>query len=91
MNLWKECILAANKPEVYYLYNLAVHITSYFLKIVALFNPKIRLFTEGRKTTWNALAQHISPEEKVIWIHACLLYTSPSPRDQRGSRMPSSA
>ena len=25
------------------------------------------------------------------WIHYCLLYTSPSPRDQRGSRMPSSA
>ena len=24
-------------------------------------------------------------------IHGCLLYTSPSPRDQRGSRMPSSA
>ena len=23
--------------------------------------------------------------------HGCLLYTSPSPRDQRGSRMPSSA
>ena len=23
--------------------------------------------------------------------HTCLLYTSPSPRDQRGSRMPSSA
>ena len=26
---------------------------------------------------------------RVTW--ACLLYTSPSPRDQRGSRMPSSA
>ena len=25
------------------------------------------------------------------WISDCLLYTSPSPRDQRGSRMPSSA
>ena len=25
------------------------------------------------------------------YIRACLLYTSPSPRDQRGSRMPSSA
>ena len=24
-------------------------------------------------------------------MHVCLLYTSPSPRDQRGSRMPSSA
>ena len=29
--------------------------------------------------------------EKQLWILACLLYTSPSPRDQRGSRMPSSA
>ena len=27
----------------------------------------------------------------VSQIKACLLYTSPSPRDQRGSRMPSSA
>ena len=24
-------------------------------------------------------------------VNVCLLYTSPSPRDQRGSRMPSSA
>ena len=28
-------------------------------------------------------------EGRLIWT--CLLYTSPSPRDQRGSRMPSSA
>ena len=27
----------------------------------------------------------------VRLIYSCLLYTSPSPRDQRGSRMPSSA
>ena len=27
----------------------------------------------------------------VEYDHPCLLYTSPSPRDQRGSRMPSSA
>ena len=27
----------------------------------------------------------------VGFLVACLLYTSPSPRDQRGSRMPSSA
>ena len=26
-----------------------------------------------------------------LWSNGCLLYTSPSPRDQRGSRMPSSA
>ena len=28
---------------------------------------------------------------RMIQERACLLYTSPSPRDQRGSRMPSSA
>ena len=27
----------------------------------------------------------------LVHIYICLLYTSPSPRDQRGSRMPSSA
>ena len=32
-------------------------------------------------------------EEVIIdgWLHTCLLYTSPSPRDRTRSRMPSSA
>ena len=29
--------------------------------------------------------------EHALVLYSCLLYTSPSPRDQRGSRMPSSA
>ena len=29
--------------------------------------------------------------KKDVQLSSCLLYTSPSPRDQRGSRMPSSA
>ena len=32
-----------------------------------------------------------SLEVKKAEVMNCLLYTSPSPRDQRGSRMPSSA
>ena len=31
------------------------------------------------------------PYQTLINLYLCLLYTSPSPRDQRGSRMPSSA
>ena len=31
------------------------------------------------------------PATEISSMWACLLYTSPSPRDQRGSRMPSSA
>ena len=30
-------------------------------------------------------------DQKFLDYDFCLLYTSPSPRDQRGSRMPSSA
>ena len=33
----------------------------------------------------------IGPGGSDADVHICLLYTSPSPRDQRGSRMPSSA
>ena len=32
-----------------------------------------------------------SDNENIVFNNDCLLYTSPSPRDQRGSRMPSSA
>ena len=32
-----------------------------------------------------------APDEALTMLYSCLLYTSPSPRDQRGSRMPSSA
>ena len=31
------------------------------------------------------------PNSQTVGSFTCLLYTSPSPRDQRGSRMPSSA
>ena len=30
-------------------------------------------------------------KQRNIWLHICLLYTSPSPRDRQKSRMPSSA
>ena len=44
-----------------------------------------------------SLFRHVLPNlseddaETLGYFMACLLYTSPSPRDQRGSRMPSSA
>ena len=41
------------------------------------------------------LREHAALRERIAELQgarsACLLYTSPSPRDQRGSRMPSSA
>ena len=38
---------------------------------------------------WQRAAEH--EKSNPYLFYTCLLYTSPSPRDQRGSRMPSSA
>ena len=48
---------------------------------------------ELEATYWESLDQMLSRMDiiSVNCPHTCLLYTSPSPRDQRGSRMPSSA
>ena len=40
---------------------------------------------------FNADTQGVEPGLPIPVVITCLLYTSPSPRDQRGSRMPSSA
>ena len=50
--------------------------------------PEMRLVLEGELTEAPAGATVRPPVQHST---ACLLYTSPSPRDQRGSRMPSSA
>ena len=48
------------------------------------------LLEEMGKTSWQSYAT-IGMIGAIIIFVTCLLYTSPSPRDQRGSRMPSSA
>ena len=52
----------------------------------------------GKTTVAKALCNELGADVYVIngsdegrFLDTCLLYTSPSPRDQRGSRMPSSA
>ena len=47
-------------------------------------------FFEGDTETPIAMLNLLKFKEKAEY-EDCLLYTSPSPRDQRGSRMPSSA
>ena len=45
----------------------------------------------GHGPGWQPHETHIGIHEDGAQCSFCLLYTSPSPRDQRGSRMPSSA
>jgi len=56
-----------------FLYNLAIHIAGFFLRIIALFSPKIKLFVEGRKSVFSTLKEKIKPEDKTIWFHSASL------------------
>jgi len=56
-----------------FLYNLVVSIAGFFLKIVALFSPKIKLFVEGRKDVFTILEKKIKPADQTIWFHSASL------------------
>ncbi|KRD08116.1 3-deoxy-D-manno-octulosonic acid transferase [Flavobacterium sp. Root901] len=56
-----------------FLYNLAVSLAAFFLKIVAFFSPKIKLFVEGRKNVFSILEEKIKPGDKTIWFHSASL------------------
>ena len=72
----KEAYGESDHPDVDELYNR-----------VSKIDPKISIATVYRTVK-------LFEEAGILAKHdfkGCLLYTSPSPRDQRGSRMPSSA
>ena len=56
-----------------FIYNLIVVCADFILKIAALFNPKIKLFVEGRKSVYKVLSNKIKAYDKTIWFHAASL------------------
>jgi 3-deoxy-D-manno-octulosonic-acid transferase len=74
MNLsQRKCILAPKNIRMLFLYNITITLTDFLLKIIALFNPKMKLFVAGRKTVFDTLSQKISATDKTIWFHAASL------------------
>ncbi|PKB42362.1 3-deoxy-D-manno-octulosonic-acid transferase [Cellulophaga sp. RHA19] len=55
------------------LYNIVVHIASFLVKVIANFNPKIKLFVQGRKDIYKRLEKSIHKTDNVIWIHTASL------------------
>ena len=57
-------------------------------------NAKKPVFIGGHGVWWSSAEKKLEQagfELNIPIFNICLLYTSPSPRDQRGTRMPSSA
>jgi 3-deoxy-D-manno-octulosonic-acid transferase len=43
------------------------------VKLLALFNPKMKLFVDGRKGVFERIREKINPSDKTIWFHAASL------------------
>ena len=71
-----------------------------YFKVLVLFATKFSLDKEAAEDLVQDVFVKLYEQRDRLQFHSslkaflyqsCLLYTSPSPRDQRGSRMPSSA
>ncbi len=58
---------------MYFLYNIAIYITIFGLKLISIFNKKIQFFLVGRKETFHKLESSISKNDKTIWFHCASL------------------
>jgi 3-deoxy-D-manno-octulosonic-acid transferase len=55
------------------LYSFGIFIAGFALKIVALFNTKIKLGVNGRTETFNNIKAHINDHDKTLWFHCASL------------------
>lgn len=56
-----------------FLYNILINIAWLVLKVIALFNAKIKLFVQGRKRTFPLLEEKLNQGDKTIWMHVASL------------------
>lgn len=55
------------------IYNFLVKASELVLWPAQFFNPKLKLFVEGRKGTFDFLKQQLSSNDKTIWFHCASL------------------
>jgi 3-deoxy-D-manno-octulosonic-acid transferase len=51
------------------LYTVGIHFYSLIIRIFSLFNPKAKLFINGRKDIFEQIATRIDAKQKHIWFH----------------------
>lgn len=55
------------------MYNVAISIYSFFVRLVAPFYEKANLMTKGHKKTFEILKKEINPTYKYVWFHVASL------------------
>ena len=60
-------------PEMKFLYNIFIFFYHLFIRFAALFNPKAKLWLNGRKNIFSEIEKKIIGTPKIIWIHCASL------------------
>lgn len=55
------------------LYNILTYIADFHLRLIAIFNDKIKLGVQGRKQTFETIRSNIFAEDKSLWFHCASL------------------
>ncbi len=56
-----------------FVYTILIKLSWYGLRLISLFNPKLKLFVSGRKKTFAELEAKLSGDSKSIWMHVASL------------------
>lgn len=56
-----------------FIYTIGIYIANFLLKIIALFNPKLKLGFEGRAKTFQILKDSIQKDDQTFWFHCASL------------------
>jgi 3-deoxy-D-manno-octulosonic-acid transferase len=54
-------------------YNIGIFLYSVVIHVASLWNPKARLWIEGRRGIFPRLRAAVAPDDRVIWFHAASL------------------
>lgn len=58
---------------MHYIYNILNHIAQFHIKLIALWNAKLKLFVDGRKTVFTTLEEKLSQDDDIVWFHVASL------------------
>lgn len=56
-----------------FVYNLIIHLYYFLIKIAALFNPKAKLWVDGRKNIFKEIQSKVTHQKPVAWFHCASL------------------
>lgn len=56
-----------------WLYNIGIAALQSGIKVASLWNPKAKLWCDGRKDLLKRMQQSIKPGERIVWVHAASL------------------